>query len=206
MVYLSTYDYEKYWGMSDDKKINRRDFFKFGLSKSSNAISKRIDRKAPRIGIRPPGAVSEQEFLLLCTRCNDCVDACPHDVIFKPTFSSAKIYGETPFLSLSTKACEFCEDMPCITACKPNALVRGDQPIKIGIAEVFREHCLGAQGQRCDYCERSCPKEFAALTIGEDRVPIIDKDKCVGCGKCEYICPSMTGKALIVNWILDKEI
>ncbi len=82
-------------------------------------------------------------------------------------------------------------------------MVKPEEMPKIGIAKIFRKHCLGAQGQHCDYCSRSCPKEFNALTIGSDRVPIIDEDKCVGCGKCEYICPSITGKAIKVSWDIN---
>ena len=191
--------------MSDDKNISRRNFFKLSFKKSSKVVEKTIEKKSPRIGIRPPGAIVEHEFLLLCTRCNDCVDACPHGVIFKPTYTSAKLYGETPFLDLTAKACEFCEDMPCISACTKDALVRTEEPLKIGIAKIFKEHCLGTQGQYCDYCSRSCPKEFAALTIGEDRAPVIDEEKCVGCGKCEYICPSISGKAIKVDWNIEKK-
>ncbi len=186
--------------MKKNAPINRRDFFKFGFKKSGNIIEKQIQKKIPRIGTRPPGAVLEDEFLLLCTRCNDCMNACPHDVIFKPTFTDAKIYGETPFLALGEKACEFCTDFPCITACTKGALVKTDKIPKIGVAKIFVENCLVTQGQYCDYCARSCPKEFDALKIGENKIPIIDELKCVGCGKCEYICPSQTGKAIVVQW------
>ncbi|MCB9426506.1 MAG: 4Fe-4S dicluster domain-containing protein [Flavobacteriales bacterium] len=190
--------------MKKDDIINRRDFFKFGFKKSGNIVGKQIQKKVPRIGVRPPGAVDEDEFLLLCSRCTDCINACPHDVIFKPSFAETKIYGETPFLDLKHKACEFCVDFPCISACTKGALVKTEETPVIGTAKVYKEHCLGAQGQYCDYCSRSCPKEFNALTIGEDRVPIIDETACVGCGKCEYICPSQTGKAIEIRWITPK--
>jgi len=186
--------------MKNEDQTSRRDFFKFGFNKSSKIVKEEVIKKVPRIGVRPPGAVPEVEFLLLCSRCNDCVDACPHDVIFKPSYENAKIYGDTPFLNLSEKSCEFCTDFPCISACTKDALLKVEETPKIGVAKIFRDHCLGAQGQHCDYCSRSCPKEFNALSIGDDRVPIIDEDKCVGCGKCEYICPSITGKAIKISW------
>ena len=37
-----------------------------------------IDR---RDWLRPPGAVDESDFLDRCTKCSDCLDACPYDAI-----------------------------------------------------------------------------------------------------------------------------
>lgn len=36
-------------------------------------------------------------------------------------------------------------------------------------------------------CVKQCP--FDAMTISEDGIPVINKDKCTGCGKCESVCP-----------------
>ena len=36
-------------------------------------------------------------------------------------------------------------------------------------------------------CVKNCP--FDAMTMGEDGLPIINKNKCTGCGKCETVCP-----------------
>jgi ferredoxin len=36
-------------------------------------------------------------------------------------------------------------------------------------------------------CVRACP--FGALSMGEDGLPIVDKDICTGCGKCVSTCP-----------------
>jgi len=186
--------------MDEKKKISRKDFFKFGFRKGKEEVVKTIQKKIPRIGIRPPGALPEEEFLALCSRCDDCVSACPHDSIFKPNFSSALAYGDTPFLDLKNKACEYCDDMPCITSCTTGALVNKPEYMRIGIAKFNEDHCLVAQGQYCDYCAKSCPSEFDALSMGDNKMPVIDDVKCVGCGKCEYICTSQSGKALEVHW------
>ena len=66
--------------------MDRRDFFRVGLKKVTQTVVSEVDarvkKKAKRY-IRPPYAISEVEFLLACTRCDDCVAACPHKVIFK---------------------------------------------------------------------------------------------------------------------------
>ncbi|MCI0469518.1 MAG: Fe-S cluster domain-containing protein [Nitrospirae bacterium] len=36
-------------------------------------------------------------------------------------------------------------------------------------------------------CMRACP--FGAITMSEDRLPVVDIEKCTGCGKCEIACP-----------------
>lgn len=36
-------------------------------------------------------------------------------------------------------------------------------------------------------CVRACP--FGALSMGEDGLPVVDKDICTGCGKCVSTCP-----------------
>ena len=36
-------------------------------------------------------------------------------------------------------------------------------------------------------CVKNCP--FDAMTMSEDGLPIIDNNKCTGCGKCKSVCP-----------------
>lgn len=36
-------------------------------------------------------------------------------------------------------------------------------------------------------CVNACP--FGALSMGEDGLPVVDKDVCTGCGKCVATCP-----------------
>jgi len=55
----------------------------------------------------------------------------------------------------------------------------------------------------CNPCETSCP--FDAITVGEDinERPVIDFDKCTGCGICVYNCP---GLAITVFQLQDDEV
>ena len=43
----------------------------------------------------------------------------------------------------------------------------------------------------CNPCSTSCP--FDAITIGEDinTPPVVDFDKCTGCGICVFSCPGL---------------
>ncbi len=55
----------------------------------------------------------------------------------------------------------------------------------------------------CNPCSTSCP--FDAIYIGEDinTAPIVDFEKCTGCGICVYNCP---GLAIFIVQKLNEEI
>ena len=54
----------------------------------------------------------------------------------------------------------------------------------------------------CNPCETSCP--FDAIYIGEDIniTPVVDFEKCTGCGICVYNCP---GLAIFIVQAIDNE-
>ena len=107
--------------------MNRREFFKTGFQKVSKTLVEAADEHVKQKAlhwIRPPYALNELEFLLACTRCDKCIEACPHDVIFPlPARRGARVTG-TPAMNLLNKGCHLCEDWPCVTACEPGALKR----------------------------------------------------------------------------------
>ena len=67
--------------------MKRRDFFKFTAHKTAELgyrlAAQGVERRALK-WLRPPFAQDELEFLLLCSRCDKCIEACPHDVLFSP--------------------------------------------------------------------------------------------------------------------------
>lgn len=63
-----------------------------------------------------------------------------------------------------------------------------------GIKDCIAANLVMAGQKECVYgclgfgtCVRACP--FAAITMGEDGLPLVDEDKCTACGKCVAICP-----------------
>ena len=179
--------------------MDRRSFFKFGLDKgvelAKNVASLGLKMKFRREMIRPPGAIPEEKFLLTCTRCGDCQSACPHEAIHLVNAVSPQ--AKTPFIDPYFKACQYCEDMPCVKVCQPQALRwNSNKTLKLALASLNKIHCLVFQGQYCDYCFNSCPEGIDAISKDEQGLLKIDASKCVGCGKCAYICVSQTGRAI----------
>jgi ferredoxin-type protein NapG len=176
--------------------MERRDFFKAGLNKVAKTAVEVVDEvvtKRARHWIRPPYALPELEFLLACTRCDDCVEACPHDVVFKlPATRGAQLVG-TPALDLLNKGCHLCEDWPCVQACKPSALTlseleegeRRELP-ELAMASMNKETCLPYQGPECGACAPACPVPDALIWKMEK--PEIDTELCTGCGMCREAC------------------
>lgn len=138
--------------------------------------------------IRPPGAVEEESFLNVCERCRKCSDACVHDSIRHSGPAAGKGEG-TPFLVPEEVPCYWCETMDCAHACPSGALQieEGVWPEPIARAELDVESCLNSQGTICDMCVYYCPESAGALTM-KNQFPVIDEEKCVGCGLCSHYC------------------
>ena len=176
--------------------MDRRDFFRRGFSKATEAAvkvaDKRVSERAKR-WIRPPYAIPELDFLLACTRCNACVDACPHNIIFPLAARLGADVASTPALDLLTKGCHLCDDWPCVNACEPKALILPepnekddiDLP-KFAVAEINTATCLPYSGPECGACESACP--VTGALVFEREKPSINIEHCVGCGLCREAC------------------
>jgi len=139
--------------------------------------------------------LEEIAFLAACTRCDECKKACGHDVI-RTHGPDAGLGFKTPYLSFNKKGCQWCEDFPCIAACEPQALEMPEEgPAPVAKLKIQLNHCLVNQGQYCDYCKNACPSGVEpAITMKLRQPPLVDIEKCVGCGECVHICVSQTGK------------
>ncbi len=68
--------------------------------------------------LRPPGALPEEQFLSLCTRCLKCVEVCPWWGYITPVLlSESVISAGTPKLRYSCPHC-----LRCVSACPTGAL------------------------------------------------------------------------------------
>tara|TARA_B100000959_G_C14935645_1_gene605621 strand:- start:1055 stop:1600 length:546 start_codon:yes stop_codon:yes gene_type:complete len=167
--------------------MDRREFFKFGASKAIDTVSEAVNNKLSELNInwiRPPFALPENDFIKTCTKCNECLKACPHNILFK-------LRDSTPAMDLSTKGCHMCDDWPCVIACEPAALLRdAENPEKlpeIAIVTINEVTCLPYSGPECGACAHVCPVPNA-LTWKNGIKPAIDPELCTGCALCREAC------------------
>jgi ferredoxin-type protein NapG len=191
--------------------MDRREFFRRGLRKTGEAVVKKADSiaKAQSIQwIRPPYALNELEFLLLCTRCGKCTEACPHEVVFPlPSKYGPQVAG-TPALDLLQKGCHLCEDWPCVHACEPGALKLPETseeevpPLpRLARAEINTATCLPYNGPECGVCVDHCPVPGTMILEGEK--PHIARSLCVGCGMCREVCVT-DPKSISIRVLIDE--
>lgn len=188
------------------RSLGRRSLLKRFLPETAEHISLDVHRSAgialPRRR-RPPGAASEAEFLEVCTRCGDCVRACPELSIFTLA-DSVGIGAGTPVLVPDERACRLCEGFPCASACETGALVTPEERTwRLGTVTLVTERCLPFRGPECGACARLCPTESPALTLTLGR-PDVDPALCVGCGLCIEACPTSPKALELVP--LDAEV
>ncbi|MDP7028776.1 MAG: 4Fe-4S dicluster domain-containing protein [Phycisphaerales bacterium] len=183
--------------MADKRSISRRELFRGKLfqpirdaAQRGAAAGRSVRRQdmALRILQRPPGAVAEGQFLASCTRCGECVTACPPRAIrWAPAEAGEKREG-TPYIDPMRQACVMCSETPCITACEPGVL-RTELPLTMATARVDAIACLAWQGQPCRLCVDQCPVP-GAIDVDEADRPHIHAEACTGCGVCMQVCPA----------------
>ena len=138
---------------------------------------------------RPPGAVPEALFLATCTRCDDCIAACPHGAIWMFP-EDAGALAKTPVMVPDLVACHMCDGWPCAAACETGALnVPATTTVKLADVRLRTDRCIAYMGPECGACQRWCPGEIDAVKMFAWK-PVIDTDECIGCGLCIGACPT----------------
>jgi len=145
------------------------------------------EAKSAPLVLRPPGALSEEDFLKACVKCGLCAEACLNRESNKNrdgtkrrgTLKMAKggdnILVGTPFFEPDDVPCYMCDDIPCVPVCPSGALDiasvsnrNGELDItkaRMGLAVVHKESCVAYWGIQCDACYRACPLLDEAITL-----------------------------------------
>ena len=78
--------------------------------------------------------------------------------------------------------------------------------IQIGHAVWIKENCIPLRdGQSCNNCERHCPTKAIQMVPSDPsnpdslKIPVVNEEKCIGCGACENLCPARPFSALYVE-------
>ena len=137
---------------------------------------------SPRV-VRPPGALTEQEFLERCIKCDQCIRVCPTNVI-QPAGLEAGVEGVwTPVLNfrVGTSGCQLncvaCGNVCPTAALRPLTLdekvgrgrYESAGPVRMGMAFVDQGRCLPwAMDKPCIVCEENCPVTPKAIYLREE--------------------------------------
>jgi len=166
--------------------ISRRGFV---LSLASGILAVPAVRLSNKIGsnwshkvIRPPGALTEEEFLKRCIKCGQCMRICPTNVIQPGGIEGGLENLWTPVLNnrIGSSGCQLnctaCGQVCPTSAIRPVTLDekhgKGDfaeaGPIKMGTAFFDRNRCLPwAMDKPCIVCEENCPVSPKAIYTQE---------------------------------------
>lgn len=166
------------------------------------------EKKIParKTRIVPPGARSIKNLTSHCTACQLCVSVCPNgvlrpssdlDTLMQPESSYERGYCR-PECTRCSEVCPAGAILP-VTAAEKSA-------IQIGHAVWIKENCVPlTDGVECGNCARHCPTGAISMVASEasdgssPKIPVVDTERCIGCGACENLCPSRPFSAIYVE-------
>jgi ferredoxin len=174
----------------------RRYFIMSGIGLVAGLMVPRLVKQPSENIIRPPAAVEPPLLYSICCRCGNCYKVCPTGII-KPWADFINVLEwMTPEVTYKSGYClETCN--LCSRVCPTGAItlfsISAKKKLYMGTAEVHLENCLLFNNIECVKCKESCKYEaldFIAQKNVLNMIPVVNKNKCVGCGACKVICPS----------------
>lgn len=156
--------------------------------------------------ITPPGSLSARNMANHCTACQLCVSVCPNQVL-RPSTDLMKLMQ--PEMSYERGYCRP-ECTKCSEVCPAGAIrpisKEDKSSLQIGHAVWVKENCIPlTDGVECGNCERHCPTgaiqmvPSVATDAASRKVPVINTERCIGCGACENLCPARPFTAIYVE-------
>lgn len=191
--------------MKPETELKRRDLFRLGAAKATEIAATMVSEKLAlreRDWIRPPFAIDEATFVSTCTKCDKCIEGCPHQVLFR-------LPDDTPAMDLINRGCRMCSEWPCVGACETGALAlpvddtEQHSPVpRLARVAINEQTCLPYLGPECGACQGTCPVP-GALTWRDGIKPVINEELCSGCAMCREICIA-DPKAIDVSLLPDE--
>ena len=167
-----------------------------------------IEKKAPKrlTGITPPGSKSAKNMYTHCTACQLCVAECPNGVL-RPSTDLMKLMQPVASFEIGycRPECNRCSQVCPAGAIKPISIEERSST-QVGHAVWIRELCIPiADGQSCGNCSRHCPTGAIQMVLSNPddprslEIPVVDEERCIGCGACENLCPARPLSAIYVE-------
>lgn len=167
-----------------------------------------LDKKIPdrSTSIVPPGAQGLRNMAAHCTGCQLCVSVCSNRVL-RP---SAHLMGlMQPEVSYERGYCRP-ECVKCSEVCPAGAILKitpaDKSAIQVGHAVWVKANCVPlTDGVECGNCARHCPTGAIAMVPSDPempdspKIPVVNEERCIGCGACENLCPARPFSAIYVE-------
>ncbi len=151
-------------------------------------MAHRLDRRAflkgrpgrKTIDVRLPWLATHR-FVDDCTRCGECLAACPERIIVPSA-------GGFPSIDFAQGECTFCG--ACADAC-PESLFDRSRTEPWKFKALISGDCLAKRHIMCRSCEDRCAQKAIEFKFAPGRPPLpeINIGDCNGCGGCVSVCP-----------------
>lgn len=181
------------------------------------------EREPPHL-LRPPGVREtnpDSVAFSKCLRCSECMRVCPTTAL-QPAVSEAGLAGIwtpilIPRLGYCDYSCNACGQV-CPVQAIPLLSLEEKRLQIIGKVYIDENRCIAWSDHRdCIVCEEMCPLPDKAIQLEEAEVwgadntwvkvklPHVLRERCIGCGICEYKCP-VNGNAAIRVYIPETAV
>ena len=207
---------------SNSEKVNasRRNFFTVSALLATSAVMKAqekkvdgglaplIDKKNPKraTSIVPAGARGLRHFAQHCTACQLCVSVCPNQIL-RPSGDLKRLMQ--PEMSYE-RGYRRPECAKCAEVCPTDAIhltsLAEKSAIQIGHAVWIAQNCIvNTDKVSCGNCARHCPTGAIQMIPKDEndesspKIPVVNTERCIGCGACENLCPARPFSAIYVE-------
>lgn len=167
-----------------------------------------LDKKIPNRAtpIVPPGAQGLLNMASHCTGCQLCVSVCPNGVLRPSTRLDTLMQPESSYERGYCRP----ECTKCSEVCPAGAILKitpaDKSAIQVGHAVWIKENCVPlTDGVDCGNCARHCPTGAIQMVHSDTgdpdspKIPVVNVERCIGCGACENLCPARPFSAIYVE-------
>ena len=198
-------DYSRCVACMDCINKCRKGAITYTRRKSASAAVSQDSPVAPE-QVTPPGSLSARHFAQHCTACQLCISVCPNQVL-RPSSDLTKLMQ--PEMSYERGYCRP-ECAKCAEVCPTDAIhltsLAEKSAVQIGHAVWIKENCICITDKmECGNCARHCPAGAIQMVPSDPedeasiKIPVVNAERCIGCGACENLCPSRPFSAIYVE-------